>query len=548
MSTGARGDEIRDVDEDLEGLHRYLEERKDLPDDTPREAPRDVPTDESGAFFIGREFTPEGFAAWFRVQGLGSEPFNAVGIHHTWSPTAQGWQGVKTLNNIFNYYRDQYGWPEGLGPHLWLYDGTGGYRPGQPLVYVGTHPAHDGAGIKYRNRRWLHIEAVGNFDPARMPPPMEDLYRFVLQVVCDQRGIPLEDCAGRQVDNPAQPLGLLFHRDAPEAGKSCPGNATQADWFFPSMQRRDALGAFGVGEVQIIGSGEAYNANSPLVGAPRATPEQAYGFLLARGVEPGKAAAVVRAYAADCALAGLDFALALAQCVHETTDPATRVPITSWWSSPPRHNMAGIGVTGEDRQHADDGAPEWQPSEDGRDYHGYRFPDYPAGIRAHVVHLAAYAFPEGAEPEGIRPHMNEAADPRLPALNASGWRGAARTLADLTGKWAADPGYAPRIVPYANAIAAAAPEPLPAEEETSWQAPTGHWVIGRFLSFWRGHPDALTVFGYPVSGEYFDAESGFNYQWFERARFERRPDSDEVSLGRVGAELAALKGIPGATP
>ncbi len=544
MATERQGVERRDVDEHLDRLERFLEEQPagGGRGPTPAPVPRG-PGDESGRLYIGREFTPQEFAAWYRVQGLGTEPFNAVGIHHTAVPTEQTWRGVTSLNNIFAWYNTpeaQGGpeggpWERGVGPHLWLYDGTGPYKPGQQLISVGTHPAWDGIGIAWRNRRYLHIEAVGNFDGRRMSAAMEELYRFTIQTICGDR-IPIADCAGRQVDNPAQPLGLLFHRDGPGVGKQCPGVKTEKGWFFPAMQRRD--GAAPGGDQTAL----------PLVGEARATPEQAFGFLLARGVERGKAATIVRAYAADCALAGLDFALTLAQCVHETTDPATHVPVSSWWSSPPRHNMAGIGVTGESRPHAADGSPEWQPQEDGRDYRGYHFPDYPAGIRAHVVHLAAYAFRAGAEPEGIRPYMNAEVDPRLPALNASGWRGSARVLADLAGKWAVDKAYARKIAPYVAALAAAAPEPLPAAEETSWQAPTGRLVTGRFLAFWRGHPDALTVFGYPVSDEYFDGASGLNYQWFERACFERRPDSDTVTLGRVGAELAELKGIPGTMP
>ncbi len=133
-----------------------------------------------------------------------------------------------------------------MGPHLWLYDGTGPYRPGEPLIYVGTHPAWDGIGIAWRNRRYLHIEAIGDFDRQRMPAAMEELYRFALQTVCGDR-IPLEDCAGRQVDNPAQPLGLLFHRDGPGVTKQCPGATTEKSWFFPSMRHGSGVGAFGAG-------------------------------------------------------------------------------------------------------------------------------------------------------------------------------------------------------------------------------------------------------------------------------------------------------------
>jgi hypothetical protein len=35
---------------------------------------------EEAKLYIGREFTPEEFAGWWKAQGLGTRPFNAVGI------------------------------------------------------------------------------------------------------------------------------------------------------------------------------------------------------------------------------------------------------------------------------------------------------------------------------------------------------------------------------------------------------------------------------------------------------------------------------------
>lgn len=195
-------------------------------------------TDESGRLYIGREFTPQEFREWFSVQELGSKPFNAVSIHHTAIPTEKTWNGVTTLNAIFDWYRYHRGWPAGKGPHIFIYAGNGPYKPGQQLVYVATHPAHDGIAVSRRNHRWLAIEAVGNFDGERMPRAMEDLYRHVLHTVCGDR-IPLVNCAPG-VDGPAKPLGLLFHRDAKTDIKSCPGWTTTADWFFESMRGADS--------------------------------------------------------------------------------------------------------------------------------------------------------------------------------------------------------------------------------------------------------------------------------------------------------------------
>lgn len=80
-----------------------------------------------------------------------------------------------------------------------------------------------------------------------------------------------------------------------------------------------------------------------------------------------------------------------------------------------------------------------------------------------------------------------------------------------------------------------APSPPPAQDGAWHAAETGHWVVGPFLEFWRGN-GGLPIFGFPVTGEYAD-ESGRHLQYFERARFEREPGSNQVQLGRVAAEL-----------
>lgn len=82
----------------------------------------------------------------------------------------------------------------------------------------------------------------------------------------------------------------------------------------------------------------------------------------------------------------------------------------------------------------------------------------------------------------------------------------------------------------------------PAENPDAWHASeTDKWVIGPFLAYWRDR-GGLPIFGFPQTGEYYDEKLGRNVQWFERARFERLPDANDVQLGRVGAELLATRG------
>jgi N-acetyl-anhydromuramyl-L-alanine amidase AmpD len=88
--------------------------------------------------------------------------------------------------------------------------------------------------------------------------------------------------------------------------------------------------------------------------------------------------------------------------------------------------------------------------------------------------------------------------------------------------------------------------PAVGPEEGGWHCgETDKSVVGPFLSFWKTN-GGLRLFGFPVSDEYTDAELGLNVQYFERARFERRPNGADVRLGRVGAELAKARAIPGA--
>jgi hypothetical protein len=180
-------------------------------------------TNESGKLYIGKEFTPAQFKAWWDAQTFGSMPYNGVGVHHTAIPDRHTWIGLQHLHNTFSYYNTQLGWPRGKGPHLWLRSARAG-KVGGPKVYVGTHPASDGIGISYRNHRYLHIEFIDRFTYYGMSEEDYDLYQFVLKIVCGERGIPLKHTAGAGWDGPANPMdGYLFHRRAKTDIKDCPG-------------------------------------------------------------------------------------------------------------------------------------------------------------------------------------------------------------------------------------------------------------------------------------------------------------------------------------
>lgn len=80
---------------------------------------------------------------------------------------------------------------------------------------------------------------------------------------------------------------------------------------------------------------------------------------------------------------------------------------------------------------------------------------------------------------------------------------------------------------------------------------TGHRVCWGFRAYWQIHGldmgddgasfrESLALFGYPISEEFTDPESGLVTQYFERAIFQWQPENDppwDILLERLGAEL-----------
>ena len=121
---------------------------------------------------------------------------------------------------------------------------------------------------------------------------------------------------------------------------------------------------------------------------------------------------------------GVDPLVVAAQMDHETAH------LSSYWSQRPRRNPAGIGVTGA-------------PGE------GVSFPRWRDSVDAHVGRLLAYALPKGA---------GTAEQKRLIAIALSwrplpdSYRGSARTIYGLQGRWATDRYYAAKLARTGDAI------------------------------------------------------------------------------------------------
>jgi hypothetical protein len=173
--------------------------------------------------------------------------------------------------------------------------------------------------------------------------------------------------------------------------------------------------------------------SSPLMAPPSGSLAQVMAYLLARPhgtYSDADVEAIAGEYFAVASPLGLDPLVAASQMIEETAH------LSSFWSQPPRHNMAGIGVTGEDGV-------------------GVSFPSATEGVRAQLGRLLAYALKAGTETQAQRGLIQEALAFRdLP----SDHRGVAPTLAGLEGpgRWAADPQYANKIAFVANQVIAAA--------------------------------------------------------------------------------------------
>jgi hypothetical protein len=148
-----------------------------------------------------------------------------------------------------------------------------------------------------------------------------------------------------------------------------------------------------------------------IMGRGKANPDTLSGFLLQHNPALGKlfTDAFARIYVEEAALEGVNADIAFAQMCLETGFLAFRGQVT-----PDMNNFAGIGTTGPGVA-------------------GERFPSPQIGVRAQIQHLKAYATPE--------PLKGELVDPRYKWVKY----GSAPSIADLSGKWAADKSYGVKI-------------------------------------------------------------------------------------------------------
>lgn len=84
--------------------------------------------------------------------------------------------------------------------------------------------------------------------------------------------------------------------------------------------------------------------------------------------------------------------------------------------------------------------------------------------------------------------------------------------------------------------------PGPSNANCTYYRETGHYLCFGFRDWWNQH-GGLTIFGYPISEEFM--ENGRTVQYFERARFEWRPENKppwNVLLTHYGRQALEARG------
>lgn len=338
-------------------------------------------------------------------------------VHHTWKPTVADWRGRRTMESMARYYR---GLAWDRGPHLFL--AANSANPDDDGIWQMSPLNEPGMHANAANSSSIGVEVVGNYDDQPWSPKMTELADSVLVELARWLKLTISD-------DTIQP-----HRQYNPA-KTCPGNAIDMTRLRCRLiSRLDAAPH---------NTSTTYTPDADLLGGSRgdaAAWRSEYESRAARqlcGVYTVAAVRnIVNTYVAIGSDAGVDWSLALAQMTHETGW------LASWWSQPPRRNMAGIGVTGQA------GA-------------GVTFTTFDDAIRAHLGRLIAYARrdDEIADspdwPASIRAML--ALRRQLVAFAlavrplSDRYRGAYRTPRSLGGSWAVPgDGYGAKLVSIAN--------------------------------------------------------------------------------------------------
>lgn len=141
---------------------------------------------------------------------------DSVCLHHTWQPSLANRPGGlnrQHVRNLQHFYQVDKGWS--AGPHLFVDDSQRCVMGLTPLDLKGVHA------VSF-NRRSIAIEVLGDFD--RESP----VTGRGLECWRNAAAAAAALFAWLKISPTAKTL--LFHRDDPMTGKTCPGNLVGKEW------------------------------------------------------------------------------------------------------------------------------------------------------------------------------------------------------------------------------------------------------------------------------------------------------------------------------
>jgi len=193
-------------------------------------------------------------------------------IHHTWKPEKKDYNGSngQTLQDGMRAYHKSLGWSD-IGQSLTL-------LPDGKWI-LGRDFNRDPASILGWNEGAIAIEMIGNFDVGH------DL------LLHDQAEALLDFSAFFLVLKSLNEGNLKFHRDNPEAGKTCPGTSINKDWYLSEVGGRiikyrpkpepvaSPKAAMNIDEACVFLTGKAFSGGAGWLKKANADPKLADIFL-----------------------------------------------------------------------------------------------------------------------------------------------------------------------------------------------------------------------------------------------------------------------------
>lgn len=166
---------------------------------------------------IGERLSSDEWLTYLRTYEWGQLRPTRLVLHHTYRPTSEQWQGLRSMRGMQRFYATK-GWS--AAPHV--YSAPDGIWLFTPLRDIGVHA---GTGNGSRRAGWYSIglEMVGDFDSAL---PSGAVWQQALAVM-----------GGLSIALNIAPHDLIsFHRDYTNQ-KSCPGRAVTKEWVWGEVER-----------------------------------------------------------------------------------------------------------------------------------------------------------------------------------------------------------------------------------------------------------------------------------------------------------------------